>query len=62
MLGRNPFHSDKFSERTIGNSGSFSAYSPALFDFSGRKSTAPLNRHCLACKAWFKGRISAASN
>ena len=40
-LGRNPFHSGKFSERTIGNSGNFSACSSALFDISGRKFTAP---------------------
>jgi len=40
---RNPFHSGKFSERTIGNSGNFSAHSPVLFDISGRKFTAPLN-------------------
>ena len=40
-LGRNPFHSGKFSERTIGNSGNSSALSPALFDISGRKFTAP---------------------
>ena len=40
-LGRNPFHSGKFSEGTIGRSGNFSACSPALFDISGRKFTAP---------------------
>ena len=42
-LGRNPFHSGKFSERTIGILGNFSAYSPALFDIPGRKCTVPLN-------------------
>ena len=33
-LGSNPFHSGEFSERTIGNSGNFSARSPALLDNS----------------------------
>ena len=41
-LGRNSFLSGKFSARTIGNSGNFSACSPAQFDLSGRKFTAPL--------------------
>ena len=41
-LGRNSFQSGKFSERVIGNLGNFSAYSPALFDISGRKFTATL--------------------
>ena len=42
-LGRNPFHPGKFPERTIGNLSNVSACSPALFDISGRKLTAPLN-------------------
>ena len=42
-LGRNQFHLGKFSERTLGTSGNFSTYSPALFDILGRKFTAPLN-------------------
>ena len=42
-MGRNPIHSGKFSVRIIANLGNFSACSPALFDISGRKSTAPLN-------------------
>ena len=40
-LGRNPFYSGKFSQRTIGNSGNFSDCSPALFDITCRKFTAP---------------------
>ena len=40
-LGRNPFHSGKFSKRTIGNLGDFSACSQVLFDISGRKFTDP---------------------
>jgi len=40
-LGKNPFHSGKFSEGTIGNSGKFSACSPVLLDISGRKFSAP---------------------
>jgi len=35
-------HSGKFSERTMRNLGKFSACSPALFDISDRKFTAPL--------------------
>ena len=42
-MGRNPFHSGKFTVRTIGNSGNFSACSPALFDISGREFTASLS-------------------
>ena len=42
-VGRNPFHLGKCSERTVGSAGNFCAYSPALFDISGRKFTALLN-------------------
>ena len=43
QLGKNPFHSGRFSKRTIGNSDRFSACFPALFGISGRKFTALLN-------------------
>jgi len=59
-LGRNPLHSGKFSERTIENLGNFSAYSPALFDISGRKFTAPLNLTPMLVDTYFLQRSSSS--